>query len=58
MVILVGLGETDLNQTVLFGITLCPTSLESGSPKGMSLDLTWEDILSLSWKLDKVEDFN
>jgi hypothetical protein len=40
MVILVGLGETDLNQTVLFGITLCPTSLESGSPKGMSLDLT------------------
>ena len=38
MVMRCGLEDTDLNQTVLFGITLCPTSLEAGSLGGITLD--------------------
>ena len=34
IVIFVGRGETDLNQTVLFGITFCPTYIANGSLLG------------------------
>ncbi len=45
MVILGGLGDTDLNHTVLFGITWSPTYIAAGSLAGITLDSTNRDTL-------------
>jgi len=51
IVICVGLGETDLNQTVLLGITFSPTWEAKGSLNAKILDYTkretWLDYLTI-----------
>lgn len=47
IVTLTGLGERDLNQTVLLGITLGPTSAARGLLWGMTLDSTNPDSLEI-----------